>query len=106
MKAFLKSNDTVYQLFPTNYHRINSVDCAITTFRDHLIDGISSADSNFPIHLWDRIIPQAKKILNMIRQSKLSADAQLHAVHNCNKEPLAPPGTNVLIHDTSENRRI
>ena len=63
MKKYLDSNDTIFQLVPPNYHRTNPAERAIATFKDHLIAGLSSTDPNFPLHLWDRIIPQAEKTL-------------------------------------------
>jgi hypothetical protein len=41
------------------------------TFKNHFIAGLSSADDQFPMRLWDRLIPQAEITLNLLRQSRV-----------------------------------
>ena len=57
---------------------------------------------NFPMHLWDKTIPQAELTLNLLRQSrlnpKLSAWKQLHGRYDFNSTPIAPPGIKVKAH--------
>jgi hypothetical protein len=63
---------------------------------------------SFPLHLWDRLIPQAEISLNLLRGSrinpKLSAWAQIHGNFDFNRTPLGPPGTRVLAHDKPDAR--
>lgn len=84
-------------------HRRNAAERAISTFKDHFIAGLASTDKLFPIHLWDRLIPQSILTLNLMRQSRLnprlSAEAQLNGAFDFNKTPLAPPGTRVIVHE-------
>jgi len=60
-------------------------------------------DKDFPIHLWDRLLPQAELTLNMLRGSRLdptiSAWEELHGPFDFNRTPIAPPGVRVLIHE-------
>ncbi len=83
--------------------RRNSSERAIRTFKDHFIAGLSGTDPDFPLHLWDQLLPQALITLNLLRGSKinprLSAQAQLHGAFDFNCKPLAPAGTRVLIHE-------
>jgi hypothetical protein len=69
---------------------------------------LCSTDTQFPIHLWDRLIPHAVITLNLLLQSrinpKLSAHAQLHGLFDYSKTPLAPPGTKVIIHEKPDHR--
>jgi hypothetical protein len=69
---------------------------------------LCSTDTQFPIHLWDRLIPQAVITLNLLRHSrlnpKLSAHAQLNGLFDYNKTPLASPGTKVIIHKKTDHR--
>jgi hypothetical protein len=69
---------------------------------------ICFADKQLPIHLWDRLIPQAMITLNLLRQSRLnskfSVHAQLKGLFNYNKTPPAPPGRNVIIHEKPDHR--
>lgn len=103
LKQFLIEQSVDYQLVPPHVHRRNSAERAISTFKDHFLAGLCSANSKFPVHLWDRLIPQCVETLNMLRASrlnnKLSAYTQLNGVFDFNRTPLAPPGTRVIVHE-------
>jgi hypothetical protein len=72
LKDYLYQQDITFQLVPTYSHRRNSAERAIRSFKDHLIAGLSSTDKSFPMHLWDRILPQAVITLNMLRTSGMN----------------------------------
>ena len=97
LKTFLREASVKFQLVPPYLHRTNAAERAIQTYKDHLIAGLSSCDPNFPLHLWDRLIPHATLTLNLLRPSRLnprlSAEAQLNGAFDFNRTPLAPPGT-------------
>jgi hypothetical protein len=61
------------------------------------------------MHLWDRILPQAVMILNMLRTSrinpKLSAATHIFGQYDFNRAPMAPPGTRSIDHETPGRRR-
>ena len=62
-----------FQLPPLHIHCHNAADDAIYTFKNHLIAGLSSLDSNFPVILLCRLMPQVTDTLNcMLRVSSLS----------------------------------
>ena len=92
-----------FQLVPPYIHQRNSAEQAIRTFKEHFISGLSSTHKDFLLHLWCRLIPHAILTLNLLRQScmnpKLSRYAQLHGKFKYNATPLAPPGTQVIIHE-------
>jgi hypothetical protein len=67
LKDYLHQQDITFQLVPPYSHRRNSAEPAIRSFKDHLIAGLCSTDKSFPMHLWDRILPQAVITLNMLR---------------------------------------
>ena len=77
---------------------------AIQTFKAHFISILCGADKDFPLHLWDRLLPQAEHTLNMLRQSKVtptvSAFAYLWGQHDYNANPFAPLGCKVGEHVT------
>ena len=108
LKSFMAEQDVDFQLVPPHVHRRNAAERAIRTFKNHFISGLCSTDRNFPLHLWDRLLPQALLSLNLLRSSrinpKLSAWAQVHGAFDFNRTPLAPPGTRVLIHEPSTVR--
>jgi hypothetical protein len=67
------------------------------------LTGLCSADNDFPIRLWDRLIPQAEITLNLLRASRnnptISAYEAINGVFDYNKTPLAPPGCKIIIHE-------
>jgi len=104
----LKEEKVDYQLVPLHVHRRNAAEKAIHTFKNHLIARLCSLDKNFPLHLWEHLLPQADLSLNLLCGSrinlKLSAYAQLHGIFNYNNTPIAPPGTRVLVHNKPKTR--
>jgi hypothetical protein len=96
LKNFFTVNDITYQLVPPHCHRSNAAERAIRTFKEHSVAGLSSVDPYFPLHLWDRLLPQAEITLNLLRTSRLhpqlSAAAHFHGLVDYNKTAFAPPG--------------
>jgi hypothetical protein len=106
----MRQENIDYQLVPPNVHRCNAVERAIWTFKNHFIAGLCSVNPNFPLQLWDRLLPQATTTLNLLRSSwlnpRLSAEAQLNGAFDYNHTPLTPPGrTKVIVHETSSVRQ-
>jgi hypothetical protein len=108
LKYYLYQQDITFQLAPPYSHRRNSAERAIRSFKDHLIAGLCSTDKSFPMHLWDRILPQAIITLNMLRTSrinpKLSAATHIFGQYDLNRAPMAPPGTRIIAHETPGRR--
>jgi hypothetical protein len=71
LKTFFTAHDVDYQLVPPHCHRRNAAERAIRTFKEHFVVGLSSIDPTFPLHLWDRLLPQAEITLNLLRTSRL-----------------------------------
>jgi hypothetical protein len=105
---FMQDKGIDYQLVPPHMHRRNAAERAIRTFKNHFIATLCGTDKDFPMHLWDRLLPQALLTLNLLRSScinpRLSAHAQVHGTFDYNRTPLAPPGTRVLVHEKTSNR--
>jgi hypothetical protein len=66
LKSYFTDNDVEYQLVPLHCHRLNAAKHAIKTFEVHVVAGLASADPDFPLHLWDRLLPQAEMTLNLL----------------------------------------
>jgi hypothetical protein len=109
LKNFLTTNDVEYQLVPPHWHRRNAAERAIQTFKEHFVAGLSSVDPNFPLHLCDRLLPQAEITLNILRtlrpHPQLSAAAHFHVLIDYNKTSFAPPGCKIIAHEKPANRR-
>jgi hypothetical protein len=108
LKEYLVDEGVDYQLAPPYIHRGNAAERAIRTYKNHFIAGISTCDKDFPLHLWDELVPQANLTLNLLRGSRinpqLSAHAQVYRQFNYTSNPIGPPGTKVLLHEKSTKR--
>ena len=108
MKAYSQANHIEYQLVPPHMHRNNAAEQAIRTWKNHFIAGLCSTDSQFPMHLWCCVLPQATLTLNMLRASlrnpQISACTVLEGVFDFNKTPLSEPGTKVVLHEKPSKR--
>jgi hypothetical protein len=60
LKNYFTVNNIAYQLVPPYCHRRNAAERAIRTFKEHFVAVLSSVDPSFPMHLWDRLLPQAE----------------------------------------------
>jgi hypothetical protein len=102
MKETIKSNKMEFQLVPPHDHCRNLAKKAIQTFKDHFVAILGGTDKSFPLHLWDRLLPQADHTLNMLRPSRMmptiSAYASLWKQHDYNANPFAPLGCKVEAH--------
>ena len=109
LRNALKKYDLQYQLVPPHLHRRNAAERAIRTFKNHFIAGLASVNPSFPISEWYRLLPQAIITLNLLRNArlnpKLSAYAYAKGVHDYNVHPLAPPGTHMIAHEKSTQRK-
>jgi hypothetical protein len=108
LQEYMAEQQIDFQLAPPHVHRRNAAERAIRTFKNHFIAGLCSTDKDFPLHLWDRLLPQALLTLNLLRGSRinpqLSAQAQVHGAFDYNRTPLAPPGIRVLVHEKPATR--
>jgi hypothetical protein len=98
-----------YQLVPAHFHRTNVAKRAIRTFKEHFKSGLATVDTNFPINLWDRLLPQAEITLNILRASRLHphlyAAAHYHGLIDYNKTAFGPPGCKIIAHEKPSQRR-
>jgi hypothetical protein len=109
LKNFFTANDVEYQLVPPHCHCRNAAECSIQTFKDHFMAGILSIDPTFPLHLWERLLPQAEITLNLLRTSRLHpqlpAAAHFRGLVEYNKTAFAPPGCNIIAHEKPGKQR-
>jgi hypothetical protein len=72
LKDYLSTEDIDFQLVPPHLHWRNAAERAIRTFQNHFIAALCSVDREFPLHLWDRLLPQANITLNLLRGSRIN----------------------------------
>lgn len=109
LREYITNQGTKLQTTPVGIHRRNAAERAIQTFKNHFIAGLATTDPNFPLHLWDRLLPQAVISINILRTSRinpnLSAYAQVFGQFDFMATPLAPPGIHVLVHEKPRDRK-
>jgi hypothetical protein len=109
LKDYLDDQHINFHVVPPYFHRRKAAERAIHSLKDHLIAGLCSTDKAFPMHLWDRLLPQAILALNMLCTSrinpKISAATHLDGQYEYNRSPMAPPGTRIIAHETPNRRR-
>jgi hypothetical protein len=93
-KERIKSNNMKYQLVPPHDHGRNITETAIKVFKAHFTSILCRCDKSFPLHLWDRLLPQAEHTLHMLWPAgmtlSVSAYAYLWGQHDYNVNPFAP----------------
>jgi hypothetical protein len=65
-KAEIRKNCTLQLVPPDNYRR-NLAEQAIQTFKSHFKAILAGVADNFPMNLWDRLLPQMVLTLNLLR---------------------------------------
>ena len=107
-KDAIKCNCTL-QLVPPDTHHRNLTERAIQTFKNHFLAILAGVDQNFPMYLWDRLVPQAVLTLNLLRQSNatptMSAYEYINGKFDYNSLPLAPLGCAVQVHEAPGRRK-
>ncbi len=78
------------------------------TWKNHFLAGIAGLPKSFPIANWCRLTKQCDATLNMLRPCRqnplLSAHKALEGTFSFDATPMAPLGTEVLVH-MKPNRR-
>ena len=83
-------------------HRQNSAEGAIRTFKAHFLAILAGIAPDCPRHLWDLLLPQTEKTLNLLRQATanpaISVWEYFNGKFNYNATPLEPLGISVIVH--------
>ena len=77
---------------------------AIRTYKNHLIATLSTTAPDFPLNLWDKVLPQIEICLNHLLPYKPNPAVSAYAgirggPYDFRTHLIAPLGTKVLIHD-------
>ncbi len=87
---------------PPDIHQTNSAEQAIHTWKNHFTAGIASLPKTFPITNWCCLTNQRNYTINMLRpccqNPLLLAFEAMEGSFLFNATPMAPPGTEVLVH--------
>ena len=109
LKQHITNNNTKIQLTSVGEHRTNLAEQEIQTWKNHFVAGLATTHPKFPLHLWDRLLPQANIALNLLRPSRLNSSLssyqQLQGNFSYNKHPIVPPGMRVMAHIQPNQRK-
>jgi hypothetical protein len=70
LKDYCVRKGIEYKLVPPNDHRANAAERGVRTSKNHLAATWAGADDHFPMHLWDKTLPQAEMTVNFLRGSR------------------------------------
>ena len=92
-----------YQLVTPAVHRRNISERAIRTFKAHLLSILAGIPASSPNYLWDKLLPQTKFSINLLRQSIIAPLTSLwehfNGPFNFDATPLVSIGCRFLIHN-------
>jgi hypothetical protein len=71
LREFMTERQIQIQLVPPGIQKNNAAERAIRTYKNHFIAGLATTDPAFPLHLWDRLLPQCELTLNLLRLSRI-----------------------------------
>jgi hypothetical protein len=109
LEDLLRTRGLTVQYVAPSDHRGNRAERAIRDVKNTLIAMLGSADPQCPADLWDEMIFQASLSLNLTRpcstRPELSAYEAIHGkTFDFVAHPIAPFGTQVLIHESPDKR--
>ncbi|KAJ1389522.1 hypothetical protein B484DRAFT_301114, partial [Ochromonadaceae sp. CCMP2298] len=109
VERLLHKAGVTIQYVPPHNHRANKAERAIRCWKNHYISMLCTTHPTFPLDLWDELLPQCEITLNLLRpytvDPTISAYAGIHGKpYDFLQHPLAPVGTQVVIHDTPASR--
>ena len=67
------------ELVPPVTHRINAAEVSILNFKAHFLSILAGTAPDFWPSLWDRLLPQAKITINLLRQSNATPNVLVYA---------------------------
>ena len=108
LKLAILNINSSFELVPPRQHHKNAAERAIGTAKNHLLTGLATCDSNFPITEWDRLLRQSELTLNLLCTFRinpnLSAWVYVNGVQIFNKIPLTPPSTKIIMYLKPDHR--
>ena len=109
LETFARTDNISIQYCAPHQRRALRAERAIRTFKNHFIATLCTVAHDFPLALWDELLPQAELCLNHLlpypSNTSISAYAGLHGgAFDFAAHPIAPAGTKVVIHDKPNTR--
>ena len=82
LKNYMYANNIDFQLTLAGIHRCNRAKRSIQNFKNHLIASLCTVNPEFHLNLWNKLMPQAVLMINLLQPSRVNprllAYAQVH----------------------------
>ena len=109
VEYFIASQNTQQQYTPPYCHRTNPSERALQTYKSCIKSTMASLPPTSPIAYWCRLLPQIDFSVNIVRKCRqnplISAWAAMEGEFHFNATPIAPPGSEMLIHERPNRRK-
>ena len=102
VEDFITDQQTKIQYTPADMHRTNLAEKAIRTWKNHFTSTRANTPPSFPMANWCKMLEQCDITLNMMRPCTtnplLSAFEAMEGTYSFDATPMAPMGTEMLMH--------
>jgi hypothetical protein len=109
VKAFIPSEQVKLQYCPPDMQCTNPAKRAVCTWKNHFTAGLAGLPPLFPLAHWCQLTTQNNPTLNMVRPCHpnplLSEHKALEETFSFDATPMAPLGTEVLMHQKPSQRK-
>jgi hypothetical protein len=109
VEDFITDNNAKFQYTPPDIHRTNTAERAIRTWKNHFVAIRAGAPSTYRLSNWCKDLEQTDITLNMLRPCTtnplLSAYESMEGMFSFDRTPMAPVGTEVMIHVKPSKRQ-
>ncbi|KAL7486090.1 hypothetical protein ACHAW6_011687 [Cyclotella cf. meneghiniana] len=78
-QTITEKNKMMYELVPPGCHQRNAAKLALQNFKSHIISILAGVIDDFPLKLWDKLLPQAEFTINLLRQSNATPTVSAYA---------------------------
>jgi hypothetical protein len=109
VESFIADNNASHQYTPPDIHRTNPAERAIRTWKNHFVSIRAGTPSTYRLSNWCKDLEQTDITLNMMRpctqNPKLSAYEALEGMFSFDATPMAPIGTECMVHVKPSRRQ-
>jgi hypothetical protein len=102
VEEFIADNNATHQYTPPDMHHTNPAERAIRTWKNHFVAIRAGTPSTYRLSNWCKDLEQTDITLNMMRPCtqnlKLSAHEAMEGMFSFDATPMAPIGTECMVH--------
>jgi hypothetical protein len=110
IKKFLTTEECKLQLVEPHNHPVNAAEQVIQMFKDVFFSALATTDHDFPLQLWDRLMPQVVNTLNILHVLRINptklAYKVLYRLYDWNRYPFALLGCKADVYKDRDTRGL